>query len=240
VRFSPQITGADGIDTTFFGQFFGTSAAAPDVAAVAALVLQAAGGPGRREPSWVYRKLQNTATRIPVSVRPDVATAFAGPTVAVADGDFPRVPRFFSIAVAPFSSRTVTQIQIDGTAANINFEDPAATALIGEAVGIDPSTVTFSRSADLTTLTVTFGGPVPAQPKRGGGFVAGSSLKFGAGAYDAREGFITINGDRFAGATYTVTLDDGHVSKGRFFADQLSSINRFAGFGLVNADKATR
>jgi Ca2+-binding RTX toxin-like protein len=43
IRQTPQIVAPDGGDTTFFGSFFGTSAAAPDAAAVAALMLQADG-----------------------------------------------------------------------------------------------------------------------------------------------------------------------------------------------------
>ncbi|MEM0897709.1 MAG: S8 family serine peptidase [Verrucomicrobiota bacterium] len=72
----PRITAPDGGNTTFFGSdlpstfpdetdtfpnFFGTSAAAPHAAAVAALVLEKAGGPGSLLPSDVDRILRDSA-----------------------------------------------------------------------------------------------------------------------------------------------------------------------------------
>ena len=77
-REKPDVTGTDGIDNTFFGadiddsffngvdadphpNFFGTSAAAPNVAAIAALIRQARPG---LAPSAVYGRLEDTADDI--------------------------------------------------------------------------------------------------------------------------------------------------------------------------------
>lgn len=59
LRAKPEVAGVDGVGTTFFGgpyqadqfAFFGTSAAAPHIAGVAALIIQAAGGPGKMIPA---------------------------------------------------------------------------------------------------------------------------------------------------------------------------------------------
>ena len=69
-RMKPDATGSDGDNNTFFGgdaegdgnpNFFGTSASAPNVAAVAALMNEAAGGVGVLGPDEIYAVLEATA-----------------------------------------------------------------------------------------------------------------------------------------------------------------------------------
>ena len=72
VRDQPRVTAPDGTNTTFFidgvdaegdgnFNFFGTSAAAPHVAAVAGLMLESAGGPGSLSPQTIYTTIEQTA-----------------------------------------------------------------------------------------------------------------------------------------------------------------------------------
>jgi subtilisin family serine protease len=66
IRKQPRFTGPVGGVTTFFGlndenRFFGTSAAAPHVAAVAALLLEAKGGPNSLSPLELYGIMEQTA-----------------------------------------------------------------------------------------------------------------------------------------------------------------------------------
>ncbi|NJO13288.1 MAG: S8 family serine peptidase [Gammaproteobacteria bacterium] len=74
IRQKPDMAAMDGANTTFFGgdsavdadafpNFFGTSAAAPHAAAIAALVLDAAGGPGKVKPKKMREILQDSAFR---------------------------------------------------------------------------------------------------------------------------------------------------------------------------------
>lgn len=66
IRSKPELVAPNGVATTFeavsgFNPFFGTSAAAPHAAAVAALLLQRAGGPRQLSPIQVVEAMQTTA-----------------------------------------------------------------------------------------------------------------------------------------------------------------------------------
>jgi len=87
IRMHPNITGPDGVNTTFFGSdiegdgfpnFFGTSAAAPHAAAVAALMLEAAGGSDSLLPTDIYTAMESTAIDIVERLTPGGGTAPIG------------------------------------------------------------------------------------------------------------------------------------------------------------------
>ena len=97
IRHVPQVAATDGGNTTFFTvdskldpdtqrNFFGTSAAAPHAAAIAALVLQARGGPGAIAPDAMRALLQRSAFAHDLDVQHSQGSA-SGLTIS-ADGEY--------------------------------------------------------------------------------------------------------------------------------------------------------
>ncbi|HEY7057402.1 MAG TPA: S8 family serine peptidase [Vicinamibacterales bacterium] len=244
IRRVPQITGVDGVDTTFFGfdlegngapNFFGTSAAAPDVAGVAALVLQSFGGRAETSPDEIYDRLLHTATPIPLAVHRTLAASLAGPVVAAANGDYPGADHYWSVAVLPLTRQTVKQVTIDLTKPDMFFVNPANANFgfkINSTHGIAPSDVTATTSPDGSVLTLTF---------TSGKFGAGDFLTFSLLAVPNALPLVSqVDADRVQGGRLTITMTDGSTRSGTFFVDFKLPKNAFTGAGLVNADAATR
>lgn len=110
LRAKPDVAGVDGVATTFFGQqyfsttfaFFGTSAAAASVGGVAALMIQAAGGPGSIDAPTVLGILAGTAP--PRDLSPLVAQAVgagrSGFVTVSALGEVFGSPNYFTVTLA--------------------------------------------------------------------------------------------------------------------------------------------
>jgi hypothetical protein len=240
VRFVPQITAADGVDTTFFGfdsdgnglpNFFGTSAAAPNAAATGALILQASGGPGSLTPQNLYTALQRTATALPRANDPSWSSAIAGPIAFLAQGDWTRWARFFNLEVLPLTHHSVTSVAFDTRPVGLTWSANPDRFHVGVANGISATDITYTRSTDGTLFTLSF-------PPNS--FRAGDSFTFGTSVYSPLQGSVQEMGDRFHGMKMIVTLDDGSSFTSSVFGAPKVPFNRFTGFGLVNADKGTK
>jgi len=174
VREKPDLAAMDGANTTFFFEdalededtlpnFFGTSASAPHAAAIGALVLQAAGGPGSMKPNRMRRVLQKSA--FPHDLDPHYASgsvaAGTGLLTISAAGDQNQQsaedPNFFTLWNG---GKKVRSFVLNGPGANptgrprgLVFderEDLGLPFVIGTARRIDPDRVraVFSQPAD--------------------------------------------------------------------------------------------
>jgi hypothetical protein len=178
-RQKPDLAAMDGANTTFFSSdsavdadtfpnFFGTSAAAPHAAAIAALVLDAAGGPGSVKPKKMREILQDSA------FTHDLDPYFSW-GLAISRGNFLAIdatadpnaisqfdPNVFS--VTHFGTRALANLSLNGTGANptntpggIVFDErsaplpaPGQPFIVGRTEGLTALDVqaTFSLPAD--------------------------------------------------------------------------------------------
>ena len=179
IRQKPDLAAMDGANTTFFGgdsavdpdafpNFFGTSAAAPHAAAIAALVLDAAGGPGKVKPSKMREILQDSAFRHDLD--PYFSSGFdlsLGNVLAINAAADPNAISQFDpnvFTVTQFGIRRLQSLSINGVGADptnapgaIVFDNratplpaPGQPFVVGRTIGLSPGDVTgtFSLTAD--------------------------------------------------------------------------------------------
>ncbi len=243
VRQKPDIAAPDGVDTTFFigapsvpgdpnPQFFGTSAAAPHAAGVAALLIQAAGGPGQLSPDRLKALLQETTQQPhPLkagSVSTNLTSGADSLAITVA-GFLPGDPNQFNFVFHGAAGDYVTRIVMDATQQNIAFGDNADQFLIGP-TNIPTSDIVYENNNGLSTVaTVDF---------KNQGFKNNGVVNLGFDIDNSLVGFLGINSGLLFGAKVTATIHSGGTTKvvsgvlhgpaGRGYA-----VND--GFGLIDA-----
>jgi hypothetical protein len=263
VRQKPDIAAPDGVNTTFFPEaeifgalgldfegdfglpdgfpnFFGTSAAAPHAAGVAALLIQKAGGPGSVSPRLVSKKLKKSAPTRDVSFFLSSGTSGVGSSriTVTASGDESSLfnTDFFQISFdSSNKNQVLASIVFDFSATGVVVNPTRAPLRLGVSTG---PTITQASIHTLLSSTLTL------QFK---GFAPGNSLDFGLGRgfTDLNRTFIVpiggVSGDDLAGTAFAaVILDNGKpiVVTGVLVNKFGNGYRIFDGFGLIDSQNA--
>lgn len=261
VREQPTLSAVDGVDTTFFPlepgsdtdnngfpNFSGTSAAAPHAAGVAALLLQAQGGPASLTDTQVRSLLESTAKKHDID--PGVITAkFASPggaysAVLTGNGNGSDNSAF---------SRSFFQLTFQGTPTSYLRRVSINLAPSGEE--FDPTTASgFPFTIDKQDSTVaaadvkhTLGGPDARYPTvlnlvfAPGSFPSGGTLAFGIDRDDSSIHAAGNSADLLSGSTALFrVVDAGSNDKyTATFANAIgTSYSLIVGYGLIDAAAA--
>jgi len=254
-RQTPKFAAIDGTDTTFFPpaavdpnadvdgngfpNFFGTSAAAPHAAAVAALLLDAAGGPGSLTPGGVRKVLQATSQAHDLDPSFSQAKFVLGPVsyTVKASGDGSNFssadPNFFEVSAQnPNGAVAISKITINLAPAGLVFDRPSTAPYItfGNLVGLSATDVTVKPLSDPSpTLTLVI---------KSGAFTSNDVLSFGIDRDVAATNSGGNSADLLAGATVTLTLSSSQVITIPFSNNFGTGYSLLDGFGLIDGVKA--
>jgi Subtilase family len=259
IRQKPDLAAPDGGNSTFFGfddyegdnllNFFGTSAAAPHAAGIAALLLQEEGGPNSLTPDFMRQVLLASILH-PHDVDPffSHATAMGRPPRRQPVGSSVTVtgfgnssnasshdPNFFTVTFSPSKSgETLTALTIELTGAGLEFDSTTATGFpftLGELKNINAASITANAPVEdesIRSITLRF-------TRRS--FTGASSVSFGIDRDFIGDG--AGNGaDLLEGAT--IFARTSRSSMRATFSNQLGTgYSIIDGFGLIDAVEAS-
>jgi hypothetical protein len=290
VRKQPVLAGVDGVDTSFFPpvgvtsgttpgptpgpgnpsandadgdtypNFFGTSAAAPNAAGVAAIVLDAAQANNKTLTPQDVRSLLTTTTQTLTSDSdPNIANATAGPVTLTATGFGRADNNFFQVKFNGAPGQTLSSITIDVSQVAIHWDTtfalPTDTSTTATATGVVVSTfngTTGTPAPSVASFSVANGAAATANSLltvNFSNFNPGSTLKFGVGRRndvtniygymtDPLGRTITLSGPQSATITATVAGDAGSPYSGTMTNTYQRKWNYKTGYGLVDAQAA--
>ncbi|MFL6521447.1 MAG: S8 family serine peptidase [Chthoniobacterales bacterium] len=238
IRQKPEFAAADGVDTSFFPpddgadsdndgfpNFFGTSAAAPNAAAFAALLLEAAGGSQSLSPTQIRDRLaQSTFPH-------DLDPSFARATISAANSsldltasgddsnDSATNPSFFTLHWENANGAPLQQVTIDLSHTALVF-DPRSDLGFPFTVGQNSGgvSVTSNLSADMRVLTLNFGNT----------FTPGKTIAFGIDRDLAGINASGNSADNLGGASVAAVVDPN--------APLFTAFNNQLGHGFSPAD----
>ena len=259
-RLQPSFAAVDGVDTTFFPaapdadtdndglpNFYGTSAAAAHAAGVAALLLQAGGGPGSLNDTQVRTALQSTAAAHDLDPSASQAVATDANKVhtvtvsAVGDSsDYSAFDKaFFTVGFGGPEASELDNVVIDLSGAGEEFDPNVVTGFpftiskTGSTIAASDVTASLGgKGTHPTRLTLTF---AP------GTFKPGATLAFGIDRDVAALHAGGNSADVLAGATVKAgVLQLGTKTKAAgTFANRIGTgYSPVVGYGLIDAAAA--
>ena len=255
IRLKPEVAGVDGVITTSFFSpgyynypfaFFGTSASAPTVAGVVALMLQAAGGPLSLDADQVRSVLENTALpRRGFDETTSAKGSHGSSNISVtALGSFYFGPTYLTISYSGPANEYVDSVIIDGSKAGLVFDTEPQSFIIGTVNGVTASDVTMEPASSATqAFTLTF---------KKGVFTNGASISFTIGQNEIgtfkggtqSEFGVGVDAlDLADGGTFTaqVSGNSSQTITGAFATGPASqSYQQGDGFGLIDAISAVQ